>query len=141
MLKMKTILISSLLISSSAIVNAESSLSGKQLYKQNCASCHGNKHGMDMSKRSAPPIIAVKKHYLPTYSDRDSFILAISEWIKQPEKENSLMRGAIKKFGVMPKLDIKQSDAEKIAAFLFDNKIKGPAAYQKHFEQMHGKKK
>ena len=113
---------------------------GQQLYKANCASCHGNKGGMDMNKRVAPPIIAVRMHYIGTYSDKDSFVMAVADWVEKQDEDNSLMRGAISRFNIMPPVSISRKDAEKIAAYIYAGDIEKPEGFQKHFEERHGKK-
>ena len=42
---------------------------GAGLYKTHCSACHGNTGGMDMNKRLAPPIIAVRMLYIVHYPD------------------------------------------------------------------------
>ena len=114
---------------------------GKQLFKSNCASCHGISGGMDMNKRVAPPIIAVRMHYIGTYADKDSFVVAVADWVEKQDADNSLMRGAIRRFNIMPPISISRSDAEKIAAYIYEGDIEKPEGFQQHFEERHGKKK
>jgi hypothetical protein len=38
------------------------------------------------------------------YPQREDFVQQIIDWVEYPDKDVSLMRGAIKKFGLMPKL-------------------------------------
>jgi hypothetical protein len=45
------------------------------------------------------------------------------------------MRGAIKKFGLMPKLPYKQEEVRKVAEFLYDKKSTLPTWYKKHYEE------
>ena len=97
---------------------ADEQSKGQQLFNKNCASCHGSAGGMDMNKRVAPPIVAVKMHYIKTYS---------------------LMRGAINRFGLMPTIKVKQQDVEIIAGYIFDAKLKSTKKFNKHFEKHHGK--
>ncbi|MCK4864072.1 MAG: cytochrome c [Gammaproteobacteria bacterium] len=123
-------------------VNAtDSSKTGQQLYKDNCASCHGTSGGMDMSKRVAPPIIAVRMHYIRTYADKDSFVMAVADWVEKQDADNSLMRGAIRRFNIMPPISISRADAEKIAAYIYDGDVEKPEGFQQHFEERHGKNK
>ena len=126
-----------LLLSQTVMANEQSK--GQQLFTKNCASCHGNAGGMDMNKRVAPPVVAVKMHYIKTYSDKDSFVAAVTDWVKKPEKENSLMRGAINRFGLMPTVKVSQQDAEIIAGYIFDAKLSSTKKFNKHFEKHHGK--
>ena len=123
-------------------VNAhENHKTGQQLYQKNCAICHGVTGGMVMSKRIAPPIIAVKMHYIGTYSDKDSFVMAIADWVEKQDADNSLMRGAISRFNIMPPISISRADAEKIAEYIYEGDIEKPEGFQKHFEERHGKNK
>ena len=112
---------------------------GKQLYIKHCDSCHGVAHGMDMSKRVAPPVFAVKMHYIGTYSDKDSFVMAIADWLETRDADNSMMPGAVRRFGVMPEVKVSRNEAEKIAAHIYEGKLESPEGFQKHYEEMHGK--
>ena len=114
---------------------------GQQLYKENCASCHGTAGGMNMNKRVAPPIIAVRMHYIGTYADKDSFVMAIADWIEKPDADNSMMRGALRRFGLMPAVKVTRKEAEKIAAYIYEGDIEMPEGFQQHFEERHGKNK
>ena len=113
---------------------------GEQLYRAHCSACHGNTGGMDMSKRIAPPIVAVRMHYIGTYADKDSFVIAVADWVEKQDENNSLMRGAIRRFNIMPPVSISREKAEKIAAYIYDGNIEKPEGFQKHFEEHHGKK-
>lgn len=140
---MKTLsflLILSALLSSHAVMANDKHKQAKQLYKANCASCHGVAGGMDMNKRVAPPIIGVRMHYISTYADKDSFVMAVADWVESPDASNSLMRGAVRKFKIMPKISISRKDVEKIAAYMYDGNIEKPEGFQKHYEMRHGKK-
>ncbi len=111
---------------------------GKALYNTHCSSCHGNTGGMDMNKRVAPPIIAVRMHYIGSYPDKDAFVLAIAQWVEKQDASQSLMRGAIRRFNIMPPISIAQSDAEKIAAYIFEGDVERPDGFDKHFNERHG---
>lgn len=111
---------------------------GKALYITHCSSCHGNTGGMDMNKRVAPPIIAVRMHYIGSYPDKDAFVMAIAQWVEQQDASQSLMRGAIRRFNIMPPISISKSDAEKIAAYIFEGDVEKPDGFDKHFNERHG---
>lgn len=112
---------------------------GKQLFKTYCSSCHGVAGGMDMSKRVAPPAIAVRMHYIGRYADKASFVKAVADWVEKPDESKSLMRGAIRRFNIMPPVAVAREEAEKIAAHIYQGDIEKPAGFDKHFEEMHGK--
>lgn len=112
-----------------------------QLFKTHCSACHGTQGGMDMSKRVAPPIAAVRLHYIGSYTDKMSFVDAIANWVEKPNKDNSFMRGAIRRFNIMPAISISRSDAETIAAYIYDGDIENPKGFKEHVNQMHGNQK
>lgn len=111
---------------------------GKKLYKTYCAACHGATGGMDMSKRVAPPIVAVRMHYLGPYPDKNAFVTAVANWVEKQDQSKTLMRGAIRRFNVMPPVSVARHDAEKIASYIYEGDIEKPAGFDKHFEEMHG---
>ena len=112
---------------------------GGQLYKTYCSACHGATGGMDMSKRVAPPVIAVRMHYIGRYPDKTSFVAAVTNWVEKQDASKTLMPGAIRKFNIMPPVSVAREDAQKIAAYIYEGDIEKPAGFDKHFEEMHGK--
>jgi cytochrome c len=132
---MAVILLSQAVLASDGDIGGE----GQQLYKTYCSACHGISGGMDMKRRTAPPIIAVRMHYIGSYPDKMSFVMAIADWVEKQDENKSLMRGAIRKFNIMPPVSVGREDAEKIAAYIYDGDIEKPAGFDKHFEEMHGK--
>jgi len=110
---------------------------GKALYLQHCNSCHGDAGGMDMSKRVAPPIFAVRRHYIGSYPDEMSFINAVADWVETRDIQTSLMFGAVRRFNIMPELIIERDKVEKIAAYIYAGDIVTPAAYEQHYRQRH----
>lgn len=122
-----------LVIGLSNSVHAES---GIALYEEHCASCHGGEEmGPD---RVAPPVFAVKGHYLNHYEDKESFVKAIVAWVKKPEINRAHMPGAIRRFDLMPAIDISQEHSEKIAEFIYDGQFQRPGWYAEHYRQEHG---
>ncbi|MCF6190785.1 MAG: cytochrome c [Cocleimonas sp.] len=112
---------------------------GEKLYKTNCAVCHGSSSGMDLKKRIAPPIAAVRMHYINTFPDEDSFVQAISGWVENQDESKSMMRGAIRKFNIMPPISIPKEDAMKIAAYIYGGNLDSPKGLKKHVEEEHSK--
>jgi cytochrome c len=111
---------------------------GEHLYKTFCSSCHGLSGGMDMRQRVAPPIAAVRFHYIGTYPDKTSFVTAITNWVEKQDENKSLMRGAIRRFNIMPPISISREDTQKIASYIYTGNIEKPPGFDKHVEEMHG---
>lgn len=123
--------------------NANDDLSeGKKLFEATCNACHGVAvGGMNMNKRIAPPIAGVRKHYLDAYPDKESFVNAVTSWINKQDANKSLMRGAIRKFKIMPPIPVPAEDAKKIAAYIYNGNIERPDGFEKHIQEMHGSQK
>jgi mono/diheme cytochrome c family protein len=140
-MKFPKIFIALIFIIASQAVQANNDIEqGGQLYKTYCSACHGATGGMDMSKRVAPPVIAVRMHYIGRYPDKSSFIAAVTNWIEKQDASKTLMPGAIRKFNIMPPVAVAREDAQKIAAYIYEGNIDKPAGFDKHFEEMHGKR-
>ena len=94
---------------------------GYELMQQKCFICHIEKP--DPSKKDlmiAPPMLRVQEHYKPSYPDKNDFVQAITEWVKNPTETKTLMPGTIRKFNLMPKLPYEDADLKLISEVLFD---------------------
>jgi Spy/CpxP family protein refolding chaperone len=141
-MKIRTLFLiaSALFLSQITLADNTTEASGKTLFQSYCAACHGaNVGGMDMSKRIAPPIVAVRMHYIDSYPDQTSFVAAISDWTEHPDTSKSLMRGAIKRFKIMPPIVAPKEDILKIATYIYAGDIEKPEGFEKHVKEEHGK--
>ena len=105
---------------------------GKKLMETNCYVCHSPT--ANQSDRIGPPMIAIKKHYIDSDTSKEEFIASIQAWIKNPNKEDAKMFGAVKRFGVMPKQPFPEETIKVIADYMFDNKIEQPVWFEDHFK-------
>ena len=99
-------------------------LDGKELMENQCYSCH-NTQGTD--NMLAPPMYRVKDHYWDEDVSKTDFVTAIVDWVMDPKEENSIMPGARRKFGLMPKQNFKKEEIKAIAEFMFDNDLEQEA--------------
>lgn len=97
---------------------------GKALLQKHCYVCHNP--NATAQNRMAPPMIAIKKHYLDTDTTEEEFLIAILSWVKKPTKESSRMPGAIRRFGLMPYQPFKDKDIRTIASYMYSNDIEQP---------------
>lgn len=110
---------------------------GKKLMEINCYACHNPSTGHN--DRIAPPMIAVKKHYISDSSTKEQFIADIQNWIKSPNEEKSKMPGAIRNFGLMPYAPFPDETIDQIAEYMFDFDIDQPDWFDDHFNEERGK--
>lgn len=109
------------------------------LMQQKCFVCHSPT--ADQTNRLAPPMAAVKMHYISKYAERDTFVSAVSAFVKNPTEEQSLMYGAVKRFKVMPKQEFDEQEVAAIAAFIFENDLTEPEWFADHKKEMMGEGK
>ena len=109
---------------------------GKQLMENNCYACHNPKTSED--RMIAPPMVAVKMHYLSDDISKEDFIDELVAFLENPSEEKSKMPGAIKKFGLMPYQFYPENTIRQIADYLFEHEIEEPEWFEEHYTKMHG---
>lgn len=109
---------------------------GKKLMENNCYVCHNPKTAEE--SMIAPPMIAVKIHYLSENPSKEDFVNSMIEWSKSPSEETSKMLGAVKKFGLMPYQFYPEATIRQIADYMFDEEIEEPVWFNEHYNKMHG---
>lgn len=106
---------------------------GKKLMETKCYVCHNPSANHD--SRIAPPMVAIKSHYLNDDTSKDEFINSVWNFVKQPSKDKTKMRGAVKRFGVMPYQQFSEEDIKLISDYMYDFKIDEPEWFKKHIEE------
>ena len=109
---------------------------GKKLMENNCYICHSPKASEE--DMVAPPMIAIKMHYISEDTSKEDFVSDMVEWSKTPSVEKSKMPGAVKKFGLMPYQFYPEGTIRQIADYMFDNEINEPEWFGAHYSEMHG---
>ncbi len=112
---------------------------GKVLIKQLCYACHNITSSHD--SRIAPPMIAVKRHYVSKHTTQKEFTEDFVSFVLNPSKDKAKMKGAIRKFNLMPKQIFKKEDLEKIADYIYNNKIEEPSWFENHWQERGNKRK
>ncbi len=105
---------------------------GFQLLETNCFSCHSPNATMD--NRIAPPMFGVKTHYVGDGVSREKFVADIVAYINNPTEENSKMPGAVKRFGLMPKMSFSEEQITAIANYLYVTELEKPGWFDAHYE-------
>jgi rhodanese-related sulfurtransferase/mono/diheme cytochrome c family protein len=106
---------------------------GFQLLEKNCFSCHSPDASME--HRLAPPMIAVKKHYIKKRTSKAEFTNDLLAFLQNPSKASSKMPGAVKRFGLMPKMEFSEEDLTAIAHYIYDTELEAPDWFEKHYQE------
>ncbi len=107
---------------------------GKKLMETKCNSCHNP--SSSMTERLAPPMVAVKKHYLQKYSTKSEFVNHLVDYVSNPSESKSLIPNAIERFNIMPKMNFDKNELKIIAEYIYDNKLEAPDWFAKHEQEM-----
>lgn len=106
---------------------------GLQIVDQNCISCHSPK--ADMDSRIAPPLIAVKNHYLRAGMSEEEFVQSISSFLASPKIESSKMPRAIDKFGIMPNLGMSTEQYKAVATYIYQAEMEKSDWFEVHYQK------
>jgi mono/diheme cytochrome c family protein len=112
---------------------------GNELLAQNCFACH-NPRSLSHDDMLAPPLAGIKYKYQNSTSGRSEFIKRMSTFVYEPDSKKALMKGPVKRFGVMPKTALSKDEILSLVAFIYDQPIQEPTWFSKHFEEKHGYK-
>ncbi|MEE4000664.1 DUF3365 domain-containing protein [Tenacibaculum sp. FZY0031] len=110
---------------------------GKELLETKCYVCHN--HTTPHDERIAPPMIAIKAHYIHENTSEEEFTESFQNFVLNPTKQKAIMKGAIKRFGVMPYQKFEEEDLKKIANYLYNYKIEEPGWFKEHWKAKQGK--
>jgi len=115
---------------------------GNNLLETNCYSCHSPKAGYN--SRIAPPMAAIKKHYLKDTEGEREFSQAIIAFMQNPSTETAKMKHAVEKFGLMPKMALSEEELKAVSHYMYHAEIEKPGwnhkAEGKKYRKGKGKK-
>lgn len=107
---------------------------GLELLKKHCYACH-NPNTASHDEILAPPLFGIKNHYRNSFPEKEKFVEAMTGFVTAPSEEKSLMKGPIKRFGLMPKPAVSPEEIQLIVSYIEANEIEKPKWYDSH----HGK--
>lgn len=107
---------------------------GKKLMETQCYICHSPDAPMN-DGRIAPPMVAIKAHYLDVSENKTEFIANIRDFLDEPSAEKSQMPGAISKFGLMPYQKFSEESISQIGEYLYDYQIEAPDWFEAHYNE------
>ncbi len=105
---------------------------GQELMETHCYVCHSPV--ADFDELIAPPMAAIKAHYLLNGPSKGEFIQQVTTFVENPTKEKSFMPGAINRFGLMPVQKFPENSVEQIAEYMYDYQIAEPDWFAAHWK-------
>lgn len=106
---------------------------GKKLLETQCYVCHSPTASHD--NRIGPPMIAIKRHYISEHTTKEEFVKDMQAWIKNPNAADAKMKGAVKRFGVMPKQYFPEETIAQIADYMYTYELEQPDWFQGHMKK------
>ena len=116
---------------------ADELIEARALFQTHCYACHTPRGNQD--DRVAPPMIAIKRHYITDQTTQAQFIADVSTYVVTPRTDISKMPDAVRKFGMMVPLQVPKDDLKKIATFIYQQDIEAPDWFEAHYKEEHGK--
>ncbi len=107
---------------------------GKKLMETQCYVCH-SPNAPEKEGRIAPPMVAIKAHYMSEGVTKEEFVGAMKSFVENPSKDKAHLKGALKRFGLMPKQVFAEGSIEKIAAYMYDYQIEEPTWFKEHWKE------
>ena len=92
-----------------------------------CMICHDT----ELDSMLGPPMRNIQRRYKKSYSEKKVFIEKIVEHTKNPTEENSLMKIAVKTFGVMPDLPLSDEFLSNIGSYIYEGEFPFPCKQMK----------
>lgn len=100
-------------------------------FEKKCMSCHDTYE----KNRQAPPLVAINQVYLRLLDGNMSVAMErIENFLAAPYKERTLMKPAVKLFGVMPKLDLAKEEMRDFAQVLAETEFETPEWFDEHYK-------
>lgn len=113
-----------------------SSAEAKKIMENKCYLCHNPT--ASEKNRIGPPMAAIKARYLKDATSKEGFVENIWHFVEKPTKEKAKLKGAVKRFGVMPYQKYNEAEIKAIASYMYDYKIDEPSWFKAHWGEKHG---
>jgi len=93
-----------------------------------CQSCHD----ASLNPPKAPPMFGVQRRYKQQYASQQEFVDAVVEFVSQPTDAGALMKGPVRKLGLMPALPLGDEMLSEIATYIFEESFEPPCEHWAH---------
>jgi hypothetical protein len=120
-----------------AMLPALSPARATTLLQSQCYNCH-DPSSASHDEMLAPPLAGIKHRYGTLYPERDIFLQRMTDFVLHPSQENAVMRGPVRRFGLMPPTALEPDTILALVAYIHDYQLPVPAWFPAHFQEEHG---
>ncbi len=100
-------------------------------FEKACMSCHDTYE----KNKIAPPLIAVNQVYLRLADGNMTVAMErMKTFLAAPSKEGTLMKPAVKLYGVMPKIELTEEEKRDYAQVLVETEFEIPEWFDEHYK-------
>ncbi len=100
-------------------------------FEKACMSCHDTYE----KNKKAPPLIAVNQVYLRLADGNMTVAMErMKTFLAGPSKERTLMKPAVKLYGVMPKLELTEEEMRDFSQVLVETEFEIPEWFDDHYK-------
>ena len=99
--------------------------SGAQLMKTYCLTCHGV-YQRTQEEMLAPPLWGVRAHYLAKQPKPDEFVAAMTDYIRSPQEEKSLLPVEVARYGLKSPIWLNPEELQLISKAIYSGKVERP---------------
>ena len=90
-----------------------------------CNACHDD----TLNPPQAPPMFGVQRRYKKQFESQQEFVDAIVKFVTQPTEGDALMKGPVKKLGLMPGLPLGDDMLSEIATYIYEESFEPPCGH------------
>ena len=89
---------------------------GKAIFDKNCSVCHS----IMPPPKTAPPITPLASRYHQRFTTKKDGVNHLAAYLKAPDKNKAIEPQAITRFGMMPALNLPDSELRAVAEWVWD---------------------
>ncbi len=109
---------------------------GLALVSENCYACH-QIDSESHDNMLAPPLARIKYTYKKKFDSEELFIAKMSDFLIEPTKQKAIMKGPVRRFGLMPVTGLSNEEIKELTKYIYHNELEYPEWFPAHFEEEH----
>lgn len=100
-----------------------------------CQTCHGVGK-FEIDEMLAPPLWAVRAHYLGAYPEPEAFVDAMATFIIEPQQETSRMPLAVADYGLKAPISMDEEKIRAVVWAIYAGQVEKPS-WSRDYEKRH----